>query len=83
MIQVLIVACLAGTAADVDPHKLEKEPTCGIHAKTYFEDPAKITPFACMLNAQKFAIEWLKNNPGYTIRKVGCKPYKGEFAEGL
>jgi hypothetical protein len=66
-----------------DPHDLYKEKTCRTVEKVFQEDPSKITPYACMMTAAKFAGKWLEKNPGYVTRMLQCKPYKGNFGEAI
>ncbi len=82
MIEVIVTMCLIGTTADVHPTDLHKDvltrSSCRLAKKTYLEDPALITPYACMLNAQKWAVEWLQSHPGYQVRAIGCRPHKDD-----
>ena len=85
MIEIIVTMCLIGTTADVHPTDLHKDVltrnSCRLATKVYLEDPSKITPLACMQNAQKFAIEWLKWHPGYQVRAIGCRPHKDRGQE--
>ena len=79
MIEVIVTMCLMGTTFDVHPTKLlthvDTRTSCRAATKMFPEDPSKITPYACMLNAQKYAIQWLQAHPGYQVRSIGCRPY--------
>jgi len=82
MIEVVATMCLVGTTLDIDPHDLmtnkETRKSCRSITRTYHEDPSKITPHACMQNAAKFTVEWMRTHPGYKVRIFGCRPYKGQ-----
>ncbi len=78
MIHVIVTVCIAGTAVMVDVHDLHKEKTCRTVEKVFQEDPASITPLACMQNAAKLAGDWLAKNPSYVSRMLQCKPYRGD-----
>lgn len=82
MIEVIATMCLMGTTLDVHPTELltniHTQSTCRRIKRTYHEDPAKINPYTCMLNAQKYAIQWLQTHPGYQVRLLGCRPKRGE-----
>jgi len=82
MIELVATVCLIGTSLEVDPHQLmvnkETRKSCQSITKTFHEDPAKITPHACMLNAAKFTSKWMERHPGYQVRIFGCRPYKGQ-----
>jgi len=82
MIEVVATVCMVGVPFDLHPNELltapDTKPYCKQIHRTFNEDPAKITPRACMLNSQKFVIEWLQTHPGWEPRKYGCRPYKGQ-----
>ena len=82
MIELVVTMCLIGTPLDVNPPELLTHATtrqsCQAATKIYLVDPAKINPYSCMLNAQKFAIQWLRAHPGYQVRSIGCRPKRGE-----
>lgn len=78
MIEVIATMCLMGTTVDVHPKELltdaATKSTCREIQRTYMVDKNQLNPYSCMLNAQKFAIEWLKTHPGYQVRLIGCRP---------
>lgn len=82
MIEVIVTMCLIGTTFDVHPTKLltdtKTSSSCRPATKVFLEDPAKITPHACMQNAAKYALEWLKSHPGYQVRAIGCRPKRND-----
>jgi hypothetical protein len=84
MIEVIATMCLLGTTADVHPTKLLTHATtkesCVRISKVYLVDPNHINPHSCMLNASKFARQWLESHPQYTTRLVGCRPKRGSDA---
>ena len=85
MIEVIVTMCLIGTTLDVDPAKLlthvETRQSCRAATKTFMEDPSLITPYTCLLNAQKYAVEWLVRHPGYQVRAIGCQPVRERTQE--
>lgn len=84
MIEVIVTMCLIGTPLDVHPNRLMTDvltrDSCQVISRTYDEEPSAITPMACMQNSAKFAIKWLEQHPGFQVRKLGCRPFKGQDA---
>lgn len=84
MIEVIATMCVLGTTLDVHPTELlknkETRKDCKQISRTYHEPISKLNPYTCMLNSQKFAIDWLKTHPGWQVRSLGCRPWKGTDA---
>ena len=84
MIEIIVTMCRMGTTTDIHHTQLlthvETRQSCRAATKVFLQDPSVLNPKSCVMNAQKFAVEWLRGHPGYQVRAIKCHP-KGEIGQ--